>query len=213
MTGHPLDLALRAASPRPLFHHALADGGHLGPMPRVDYRSDEVAAEGGPDLEKEVLVDDVVLLGLEIADLEVGAVGGEARAKRAGYAGAEVTTHGEAPKRRMYGQLSVTRPAERPSRRAGSGRPRARDARRGGPGRRPCAIRPVQAPPRPGRRALPRARASSVSASSLPLAHQLEAHFGDPALVLLDENPDVLGFAHFSPTLRCIPGRVPGPGP
>jgi hypothetical protein len=57
---------------------------------RVDDRGDQVAAEGRPDLEEQVLVGLVFLLDVVVADLEIRAVGRQAAAQGAGDARGEV---------------------------------------------------------------------------------------------------------------------------
>ena len=75
-------------------HDAFADGGHLGPAVVVDDGGDDVAAEGGTDLVEEVGVE-VLGFGIGVlADLEVGAVGGETGAEFGGDARGEVAAEG-----------------------------------------------------------------------------------------------------------------------
>ena len=69
-------------------HDALAHGGHLRPVLGADDGGDDVAAEGGTDLQQDVAVR--LALGRVLADLQVGAVGGEAAAQRAGDARRQV---------------------------------------------------------------------------------------------------------------------------
>jgi hypothetical protein len=64
-------------------HYAFTDGSHLRPAVEVDDCGDDVAAEGGANLEKQILIDLVGLADLVVADLQVGAVGG-----KAGFCGA-----------------------------------------------------------------------------------------------------------------------------
>ena len=77
-------------------HDALADRGHLRPRVRIDDRGDQVAAEGRPDLEEQVRVGPVLALDVVVADLQVGAVGGQAAAQGAGDARREVAAVGRA---------------------------------------------------------------------------------------------------------------------
>ena len=67
-----------------------------GRVLRVDDRGDQVAAEGRPDLVEQVLVGLVFLLDVVVADLQVGAVGGEAAAQGAGDPRREVAAVGRA---------------------------------------------------------------------------------------------------------------------
>ena len=57
------------------FHHALADGDHLGIVPGVDDGSDDVTAESRTDLHKFVGIALFVLEIFKVVDLQVGAVG------------------------------------------------------------------------------------------------------------------------------------------
>jgi len=73
-----------------LLHDAAAHGGHLWTVVGIHDGGDDVAAERGPDLVEEVFV---VLSGLRVvivANLELGAVGGESAGEGTGHARPEV---------------------------------------------------------------------------------------------------------------------------
>ena len=78
-------------------HHALADGGHLRPAVVVDDRGDDVAAEGGADLQQQVLVRPLGLRVGDVADVQVGAIGRHARLDRRGHARGQVAAHRRRP--------------------------------------------------------------------------------------------------------------------
>ena len=78
-------------------HHALADGDHLRIFPGVHDGGDDVAAERGTDLHEFILVVLPVDFVVEIVDAEVGAVGGQAGELFRGHArGQFAALHGSA---------------------------------------------------------------------------------------------------------------------
>ena len=76
-----------------LLHHALADGGHLRTVFGIDDGRHDVAAECRTDLIENILVDLVVLLVLELADFERGAVGRQTAEERRRHARAQVAAY------------------------------------------------------------------------------------------------------------------------
>ena len=95
-----------------LAHHALADRRHLGTVVGVDDRGDDVAAEGGTDLIKKVLVLLARLGVLVVADLQLRAVGRQAAVQRRRYAGCEVAAHGRSAEECDLGFLLFDQPAQ-----------------------------------------------------------------------------------------------------
>ena len=72
-------------------HHAFANGRHLRPTFGVDDGGDDAAAEGRSNLQQEVLV---ILLGHRVgvvANLQIGAVGGQATLGGAGHGRGQIT--------------------------------------------------------------------------------------------------------------------------
>jgi len=86
----PFDDALSRRVGFPAAHHALAHRRHLGPRVRVDDGRDDVAAERRSNLVKQILVDLFLFLGLVVTDLQIGAIGGQPAADRAGDARRQV---------------------------------------------------------------------------------------------------------------------------
>ena len=89
--------------PVPRLHYALAHRRHLRPVARVDDRGDDVAAERGTDLVEDVRERLLRLLVLEVADLQVRAVGREAAAERRGDGRREVAPHVRRKNKIRYG--------------------------------------------------------------------------------------------------------------
>ena len=75
-----------------LLHDAGTDRRHLRTVVRIHDRGHDVAAEGGTDLVQELLVGLSGLDVVEITDLELRAVGGEAAGQGGGHARAQVPT-------------------------------------------------------------------------------------------------------------------------
>ena len=74
-------------------HDALAHGRHLRPVAGVDDCRDDVAAERRTDLKEDVIESLLRLRVRILADLEIGAVGGEAAAQFGGHGRREVAPH------------------------------------------------------------------------------------------------------------------------
>ncbi len=62
-----------------LLHHTRADGSHLGTVFRIHNRCHDVTTEGGTNLIEQVLVNLIILLVLEVANLQFRAVGSQTR--------------------------------------------------------------------------------------------------------------------------------------
>ena len=73
-------------------HHARAHRGHLRTMLRIDDGSHDIATESGTNLIEQVVVVLLRLDVVEVADFELGAVGGEAAGQRGADARTEVAT-------------------------------------------------------------------------------------------------------------------------
>ena len=63
-------------------HHALADRGHLRPLVEIYDRGDDIPAEGRADLQEQIFVLHLGLRVHNVADFQIGAIGGHARPKR-----------------------------------------------------------------------------------------------------------------------------------
>ncbi len=75
-------------------HHTFAHGRHLRARLRVDDGGNNVAAKRRPDLVEQVFINCIFLLENIFADLQIGAVGGQAHFEGAGNARSQIAADG-----------------------------------------------------------------------------------------------------------------------